>query len=234
MSGKLFLIPSELSDSPPEFHFPNFNISVINEINTYIVENERTARRFLKKAGINTSIDDLTFHVLDKHTNESDYEGFLNNIKSEDIGLLSEAGTPCIADPGAAIVQIAQKKNIEVIPLVGANSIILGLMASGLNGQSFAFNGYLPVKQPARNQKIKFFEKRSSQEKQTQIFIETPYRNKQLFDELCKSLLPSTILCIATDITSPDESIKTKSVKDWKQKTPDLHKKPTVFLFLAS
>lgn len=230
---KLYLIPSELYDNTINKIQPVYNQQVINTISTFIVENIRTSRRFLIKAGMNTPIDELTFYVLNKHTKPEELHGFLNRINEQSIGLLSEAGTPCIADPGAQIVELAHKKGIVVEPLVGANSIVLALMASGLNGQCFSFNGYLPVKPHERQKQICMLENRSRKEKQTQVFIEAPYRNNQLLKDFVECLAPQVRLCIACNVTGPDEFIKTKCISEWKKNTIDLHKKPTIFLFQA-
>lgn len=234
MAGKIYLIPNTLGDSSIERVIPSFNSKLINEINYYIVENIRTARRFLSKSGIKTKIDDLTFFELNKHTNPEALESYFAPIqKGESIGIISEAGLPAIADPGAEIVKIAQNKNIEVVPLVGPSSILMALMASGFNGQSFAFNGYLPIKQPARTNKIKQDELRSKKEGQTQIYIEAPYRNMQLLDSFIKTLNSNTKLCIAVDLSLDSEYIKTKSIKQWKNQKVDLHKRPAIFMILA-
>lgn len=234
MKGKLYLIPNTLGDSAIERVIPSFNTELINKIHIYIVENIRTARRFLSKSGITVKIDDLTFFELNKHTSVEEYSGFLKPIfDGHDIGVISEAGCPAVADPGAEIVKIAHNTQIDVVPLVGPASMLMALMASGFNGQSFAFNGYLPVKSNERAEQIKKDEQRSKREGQTQIYIEAPYRNMQLLDGFLNQLNPQTRLCIATDLTLENEFIKTKTVKDWKTQTPDLHKKPTIFLFLA-
>ncbi|NBC84020.1 MAG: SAM-dependent methyltransferase [Bacteroidetes bacterium] len=231
MAGRLFLIPSGLGESEIRRIQPDYNREVINSVHIYIVENVRTARRFLIKAGIETRIDDLTFHELNKHTKPEDLPSFLKEIDQQDIGLLSEAGTPCIADPGAQIVWLAQQQHIEVVPLIGASSIYLALMASGLNGQNFAFNGYLPISDNERIKEIKKLTGRSSQEKQTQIFIETPYRNMKLFADLIHTLPAKARLTIGSNITLPNENITTMAVYQWKKQKPDLHKTPAIFLF---
>ena len=233
MKGKLYLIPTTLGDSKVENVIPTYVLELINEINIYIVENVRTARRYLRKAGIKTPIDDLTFHVLDKRTKESELHSFLKEIKTQNIGLISEAGCPGVADPGASIAAIAHERGIQVIPLVGPSSILLAQMASGFNGQNFAFVGYIPVKKPERLKAIQRLEKRSAIENQTQIFIETPYRNMHLFDDILHSCNKKTRLCIASDITLETEFIKTKSIAAWKNSRPELHKRPTIFLIQA-
>ncbi|MDY6799592.1 MAG: SAM-dependent methyltransferase [Bacteroidota bacterium] len=231
MCAKLYLIPTTLGDSPVENVIPQYVVDIINQTNYYIVENVKTARRYLIKAGIKTRIDGLTFFELNKHTSPDNYESFLHPLKkNQNIGIISEAGTPGVADPGSAIVSIAHRKNIQVVPLVGPSSILLSIMASGLNGQNFAFNGYLPIKKHERTKTIKELEKKSKQENQTQIFIETPYRNQHLLNDLLSTCQPGTLLCIAADITLSREFIKTKKIKDWKKGIPDLKKRPTIFL----
>ena len=231
MSAKIYLIPTTLGDSPVENVIPQYIVDIINQTNYYIVENVKTARRYLIKAGIQTKIDDLTFYELNKHTSPKNYESYLNPIKeNHNIGIISEAGTPGVADPGADIVSIAHRENIPVVPLVGPSSILLSVMASGLNGQNFAFVGYIPVKKHERTKKIKMLEKRSKLENQTQLFIETPYRNQQLLNDIISCCNPETMLCIAADITLNSEFIKTKKIRDWRKELPDLKKRPSIFL----
>ncbi len=231
MSAKIYLIPTTLGDSPVENVIPKYIVDIINQTEHYIVENIKTARRYLIKAGIKTKIDDLTFYELNKHSSPEEYASYLNPIKeNKNIGIISEAGTPGVADPGADIVTIAHRKNILVVPLVGPSSILLSVMASGLNGQNFAFVGYLPIKNPERIKRIKELERRSQIENQTQLFIETPYRNQHLLEDIISNCSSETKLCIATDITLETEFIKTKSVKEWKKGIPNLHKRPTIFL----
>jgi 16S rRNA (cytidine1402-2'-O)-methyltransferase len=233
--GKLFLIPSTLGDSEISSVIPVFNLEIINSIYYYIVENVRTARRFLSKSKINTRIDDLHFSVLNQHTGIEEFSLYLQPaLQGNHIGIISEAGCPAVADPGAEIVKIAHQQNIDVVPLVGPSSIILSLMASGLNGQSFSFNGYLPVKPDDRANRIRKDEQRSRIENQTQIYIETPYRNQHLFEAFLSLLNAETKLCIAVDLNSGSEYIKTKSVRQWKGIQPDLNKRPAIFLFHAS
>ena len=230
--GKLYLIPTTLGGLDGiEKVLPTYNISVIHQIDEFVVEQLRTARRFLSKIKHPKPIDSLTFHELNKHTDENHIISYLNALsEGKSIGLLSEAGTPCVADPGAVIVQIAHEKNIEVIPLIGPNSIILALMASGFNGQHFTFHGYLPVDTQTLTKKLKEIESNSRYLKQTQIFIETPYRNNKLLSKLKSVCKPDTKICVATNLTLEDEFIKTKEIRQWKKETVDLHKKPTVFL----
>ncbi|PLX13260.1 MAG: SAM-dependent methyltransferase [Marinilabiliales bacterium] len=231
MSAKVYLIPTTLGDSPVENVIPKYVVDIINSTNHYIVENIKTARRYLIKAGIKTKIDDLTFYELNKHSLPETYNSYLNPIKeNHNIGIISEAGTPGVADPGADIVALAHQKNIPVVPLVGPSSILLSVMASGLNGQSFAFVGYLPIQKHERIKRIKELEWKSQTENQTQLFIETPYRNNHLLDDIITTCSAETRLCIATDITLEEEFIKTKSVKEWKKGVPNLNKRPTIFL----
>jgi 16S rRNA (cytidine1402-2'-O)-methyltransferase len=235
MRGKLFLIPSGIGTNPLESQLPVTNFSVINSIRNYIVENERTARRFLIQCGIKTKIDDLEFYVLNKKTPIEQFADFLvPAVKGEDIGLISEAGCPGIADPGAQIVSLAHSNNIPVVPLTGPSSIVLALMGSGLNGQNFAFVGYLPIDKIKRGQKIRELENRCQQFNQTQICIETPYRNNQLFAAFLQNCKSSTSLSIACNLFSKGQYIKTNSISKWKKETIDFNKKPAVFLLLAA
>jgi 16S rRNA (cytidine1402-2'-O)-methyltransferase len=229
--GKLYLIPSSLGNSRLNSIIPEYNSIIINRLDEFIVENIRTARRFLKKTGFKKSFDNITFHILNKHSDQTEILSYLNSTdKGKDIGLLSEAGTPCIADPGAEIVRMAHQKNIRVIPLVGPSSIFLALMASGFNGQNFVFHGYLPIKKYLKINKIKTLEKDAQQKDQAQIFIETPYRNKQLLDSIIETCNKETLLCIACNITLENEFIITKTIAEWSKNLPDIHKRPTVFL----
>lgn len=231
VQGSLYLIPVTLGDTSIEKVLPSYNREVIVSIKHFIVENIRTARRFLKKTDSSINIDELTFYELNKHTNLGEIDRYLQPIsKGESVGVISEAGCPAIADPGADIVAIAQKKNIKVVPLVGPSSILLSLMGSGFNGQSFAFHGYLPIDGTERIKKIKQLEQRIFNEDQTQIFIETPYRNLKLVEDLIKNCPLSTKLCIAMNVTCEDEFIKTLPIKEWSKKLPDMHKKPCIFL----
>jgi len=231
-SGVLYLIPNTLGECRPEQVLPSFNFEIIKKIKHFIVEDVRTARRFLKKADKEINIDELQFFVLNKHTSPVDISGYLSPFeRGLDVGIISEAGCPAIADPGAEIVRIAQAKNYRVVPLVGPSSILLALMASGFNGQSFAFAGYLPIQENERVQAIKHIEKRAQNEKQSQIFIETPYRNMKMLEDILKTCQPKTQLCIACDITLETEYIKTKSITEWKKGgLPDLNKRPCIFL----
>ena len=229
--GIIYLIPSFLSETDSQKVFPNYNYEIVQNLEIFIVENIRTARRFLRKIGFKRDFEEITFHILDKRTLDSDIGSFLNEVQNgKDIGLLSEAGTPCIADPGGKIVEIAHQKSIRSVPLVGPNSIILALMASGFNGQNFAFHGYLPIDSSGKRKKLKELEQNVFKQNQTQIFIETPYRNRPMLEAITQSLSPKGKLCIASDITGKNESIITKSIGKWKNETPDFHKIPTVFL----
>lgn len=231
MSASLYLIPVTLGETSIEKVLPSYNEEIILQIKYFIVENIRSARRFLKKTNPSINIDELTFFELNKHTDKDQIVQYLIPIsQGQNIGIISEAGCPAIADPGADIVAIAQKKNIDIVPLVGPSSILMSLMGSGFNGQSFAFQGYLPVDNDERIKKIKQLEQRVYNEDQTQIFIETPYRNAKLVNDILKTCRPSTKLCIAMNITCEDEFIKTLSVKDWGKKLPDMNKKPCIFL----
>lgn len=229
--GKLYLIPALLGPVAPERVLPSFNLDIIFRLNEFIVEEERTARRFLRSIGYTRSFDEVTLHVLNEHTKDEDTPAYLQSAKDgHDLGLLSEAGTPCIADPGSAIVRQAHLAGIIVVPLVGPNSLLLALMASGLNGQYFTFHGYLPAKTDERAQKLKVLEKEAYSKHVTHLFIETPYRNMQLLESIIQHCRPSTLLCIACDITLETEFIATKTVGEWKKKLPALGKRPTVFL----
>ena len=234
MSGTLYLIPTTISDDSINSTIPIDVQQIVNKIDHYIVEDIRTARRYLKKVGLKKEIDELTFYVLNEHTPSIEVESFLKPLlENKDMGILSEAGCPGIADPGADAVKIAHQKNITIVPMVGPSSIVLALMASGMNGQNFAFNGYLPVKSAERINKLKQLEKKSQSEHQTQLFIEAPYRNIQLLTDLLQACRDNTLLCIAANITAPDEFIATKRVIDWKKQLPDINKRPTIFILQA-
>ena len=215
----LYLIPVTLGDTSIEHVLPSDNHDVIVEIRHYIVENLRSARRFLKKVEPALDIDSLTFYELNQHTDRQNIASYLEALEKHrlPIGIISEAGCPAVADPGADVVAIAQKKGLKVVPLVGPSSMILSVMASGLNGQSFAFNGYLPIDDGQRINRVKQLEARAYSEDQTQLFIETPYRNVKMMQTLLATLRPQSRICIASNITCPDEQIKTRSVADWKK-----------------
>jgi 16S rRNA (cytidine1402-2'-O)-methyltransferase len=230
MTASLYLIPVTLGETTFSKVLPVHNREIILSIRHFIVENVRTARRFLKLTDQDINIDTLTFYTLNKHTSDTELSGFLKPIEEgHSIGIISEAGCPAIADPGADIVAIAQRKNIPVIPLVGPSSILLALMASGFNGQSFAFHGYLPIDAVQRAKSLKMLEQRIYSENQSQLFIETPFRNGKLVEDILKTCKPSTKLCIAADITLESEFIKTKSIAEWKKQIPDLSKRPCIF-----
>lgn len=230
--GTLYLIPVPLAENAEKQSYTVFHQELINQIDEYVVENEKTARRFLKQAGLKTPQSELKIHDYSKHAREIiDYNRiFKSAMDGKDLGLMSEAGCPGVADPGADIVAEAHKRGIKVVPLVGPSSILLALMASGFNGQKFAFHGYLPIDKGERAKKIKDLEFQSQKERQTQIFIETPFRNNALFDDLLKNCKPKTQICVACNLTAPDEQVLTLSASEWKNRKQDLHKKPTIFL----
>lgn len=232
--GKLFLIPTTLGETEPLEVLPISIKRAIEDIDHYIVENEKSARHYIKKISPRKSQPGLYLETLNKYTEPEEIPTFLQPcLDGLNMGIISEAGCPGIADPGADVVKIAHQKGIQVVPLVGPSSILLALMASGLNGQNFAFNGYLPIDQAERKRAIKRLEKKSREENQSQLFIETPYRNDALLSELLKTLSNTTLLCIASEITLPTEFIRTKTVDSWKKTSLDLHKKPTLFLIQA-
>ena len=228
--NKLFLIPATIGNASVSDVLPANFAQCVNALKTFIVEDLRTARRFLRSAGYTQNFDEVNFFLLNKHTNNRDIEKYLNTISNGSIGLLSEAGVPCVADPGAAIVALAHRKNIPVVPLVGPSSILLALMASGMNGQNFCFNGYLPIDRKDRERRLKELEQQAIQKNQTQIFIETPFRNNHLFESILTVCHPSTIVGIAVNITQSDALHQTKTVAEWKKQALDLHKQNVVFL----
>jgi len=229
--GSLFLIPTIIGDIPLRNVIPEGTLTILNTIDIFIVEEIRTARRYIKKTGIRKPIEDITFFLLNEHTKPQELSSYLDQAKAgKDIGLLSDAGTPCIADPGSGIVSLAHNLGIRVIPLTGPSSLLLALMASGFNGQNFCFSGYLPVECEKRNMKIKELEKAVYEKNQTQLFIETPYRNNQMIRSLMDVCKGGTMLCIAVDLTSSTESISVKPISDWKRGIPDINKRPCVFL----
>ena len=229
--GQLYLIPTRLGDNPPLEVLPLAIKKVIEQIDDYIVENEKTARRFIKRISPNKSQPRLRLRTLNKYTQKEELNTFLDPcFKGISMGLLSEAGCPAIADPGSDIVALAHLNNIRVVPIVGPSSILLALMSSGMNGQNFAFNGYLSIDKKERKQQIKALEKRSSEWNQTQIFIETPYRNNRVLQDLSATLHPNTRVCVACDLTLPTEYIKTQLARAWKSNTEDFHKRPAIFL----
>jgi 16S rRNA (cytidine1402-2'-O)-methyltransferase len=230
-TGILYLIPSPLAECDFSKIFPAYNSEIIQEIDHFIVEDLRTGRRFVKKLGMKKPMESLHFSTLNEHTKGNEIEDLLQPlVEGNNLGLISDAGTPCVADPGSIIVSRAQQMNIEVMPLIGASSILLALMASGLNGQSFAFNGYLPREQPDRERQLRFLETLVKKGNQTQIFIETPYRNNHVFKSILAVCDPAIRLCLGVNITDEKQMIKTMTVKKWKAQKLDLHKQPTVFL----
>lgn len=234
-TGKLYLIPCTLGETTAPLEVLPISIKqIIEHIDYYIVENEKTARRFIKKISAGKVQSSLQLETLNKFTEPGELASFLNPcLEGKDMGVISEAGCPGVADPGAEIVKIAHEKGIQVVPMVGPSSILLALMASGFNGQNFAFNGYLPIDSADKKGAIKRLERVSKEQNQSQIFIETPYRNDKLLAELLKSLHPNTKLCVACDITLPTEYIVTKTVADWKKAVLLLHKRPTIFIIQA-
>lgn len=231
MEPILYLIPVTLGDTAHSRVLPPYNREVLLSLRYFIVENIRTARRFLKRAEPSVAIERLIFTELNEHTPPELLSGMLVPMAAgESIGVMSEAGCPAVADPGADIVAMAQRKGYHVVPLVGPSSILMALMGSGFNGQNFAFHGYLPVELPKRAERIKAFEARMYAEHETQIFIETPYRNNRLLEDFIRICRPSTQLCVACNITCGDEFIRTLPVGEWAKSRPELNKKPTLFL----
>lgn len=232
MEAALYLIPVTLGETEIGQVLPPYNHDVIVGIKHFIVENIRSARRFLKKTEKAIDIDQLTFYELNRHTDRKFIGEYLEPLKKgQPVGIISEAGCPAIADPGADVVAIAQQRGYKVVPLVGPSSIIMSVMASGFNGQSFAFNGYLPVEVPQRIKALKKLEQKVQNENQTQLFIETPYRNAKMIETILNALNPKTKLCIAAGITCAEEYIKTHTVAEWKkEKLPDLGKIPAIFV----
>ena len=232
----LYLIPVTLGDTPIETVLPPYNKSIVAHLTYFAVENVRSARRFLKKICPEIDIDSLTFYELSEHTDVKDISECLVPLKKgHSMGVISEAGCPAVADPGSDLVSLAHKSELKVVPLAGPSSIIMALMASGFSGQNFAFNGYLPAKSNEREARIRQLENRCYKEKQTQVFIETPYRNEQMFESLIKTCRAETLLCIASNITCENECIATKTVFQWKKSAkPNLHKIPTIFLISES
>ncbi len=229
--GTLYLIPVPLGENSSELVIPAHNVSLINTLDEFIVEDLRTARRHLKSMGMKQPIDMLVFHELGKHSDEMNYSSYLESAtKGKNIGLLSDAGCPGVADPGAAVVKIAHQRNIPVVPLTGPSSILLALMASGSNGQHFVFHGYLPKERAERIRKLKELERNASGLKQTQIFIETPFRNDHMLEDLLTECKNETLLCIACDVTLPGEFIRTQTISAWKKQKISFNKRPAVFL----
>lgn len=227
----LYLIPVLLGDTTVERVLPAYNLEVVHGIRHFIVEDVRSARRFLKKVDKDFDIDGSQFYPLNKHTSPEEISGYLKPLEEgHSMGVISEAGCPAVADPGADVVALAQRKHLKVIPLIGPSSIILSVMGSGFNGQSFAFNGYLPIEAADRAKRLKLLEQRAYTEQQTQIFIETPYRNNRLVEDILTTCRPQTRLCIAANITCEEEYIVTRTLKEWRGNVPDLSKQPCIFL----
>jgi 16S rRNA (cytidine1402-2'-O)-methyltransferase len=233
MAGRIFLIPSMLGEGIPELVLPDQVVGKVHKIKHFVVENTRSARRFLIRIKHPIRPDNLFFHELDKHNPEAGIGAYIQLCEQgEDIGIISEAGMPGIADPGSLVVKAGHQKGIKIIPLTGPSSIFLALSASGMNGQNFIFHGYLPLKKEDRSLKIKEMEFNSGNLNQTQIFIETPYRNSQLLDDLLRLCHKNTLLCIACQITMDDEFIITHTILEWQKNKPDISKKPCVFLLM--
>ncbi|MDO5105739.1 SAM-dependent methyltransferase [Capnocytophaga sp.] len=227
----IYLIPNLLGESPSQNVLPEHITKVVRSLTHFIVENEKSARKFIKQIAPEKSQQELVFFTINKHTWPEELPSFLKPCASGiSMGIISEAGCPGIADPGAEIVKIAHRQQIKVVPLVGPSSILLAMMASGFNGQNFAFNGYLPIEKSERKKTIKLLEKKAKENNQTQIFIETPYRNDKMFADLTETLHPETLLCIACDITLESEQIETKSVAQWRKTTVSLQKRPAIFI----
>ena len=235
MVGTLYLIPVPLGPTAPQDSLPANVLATVRPLTYFVVEQAKTARAFLKAAGTDTPLQELQLEELNEHTKADALDRLLAPLRSDhDVGLLSEAGCPAVADPGANLVALAQQENIRVVPLIGPSSLLLALMASGLNGQRFAFLGYLPAKEAERTKALRDLESDSRKHKQTQLFIETPYRNKAMFEGILQTCSPTTRLTVATDLTLPSESVVTLTIAQWKKKTPpEIERRPTVFLLLA-
>lgn len=233
-SGTLYLIPTSLGDSDLGWILPTEVRRLIFSLDTFVVEHPKTARQFLKQVGTQKPLQELTLLTLDEHTQPDELSALLAPLLlGKNIGLMSEAGCPAVADPGSNLVRLAHAKGVHVAPLVGPSSILLALMGSGLNGQRFAFHGYLPAEKEARIKAIKLLEKESREKNQTQVFIETPYRNQPLFQDMVATCSEKTWLCVASELTSTTEHIETKHIADWRKITPDINKKPAIFLIYA-
>lgn len=233
--GVLYLIPVPLGPGLPQHSLPSSTLEIIRPLRHFVVEHAKTARAFLKAAGTALPLQELQLLELNEHTPGNRLEELLDPLLSgNDVGLLSEAGCPAVADPGADLVALAQRENIKIVPLIGPSSLLLALMASGLNGQRFAFQGYLPAKDGERTKALRDLESESRKLRQTQLFIETPYRNRAMFESIVQNCQPGTRLTVATDLTLPGESVLTKTIQQWKMQTPpDIERRPTVFLLLA-
>lgn len=233
MKGRLYLIPSPLGDNDPAEVLPATTIATACSLRCFVVEELRTARRFLSRAGLKGHIDELEFHVLNEHTTDAEVRALTGLFDSGDVGLISEAGLPAVADPGAALVALCHRNGIEVVPMVGPSSLMLALMASGLNGQSFAFRGYIPAKTDERKAAVKELERMSKALDQSQILIETPYRNDSLMSDLTSMLQPHTRITVAADITLPTQFIRTDTAEGWRKHPVTIGKRPCVFIILA-
>lgn len=235
MAGTLYLIPVPLGPTPPMESLPANVLATLRPLTYFVVEQAKTARAFLKAACTDTPLQELQLEELNEHTKPEALDRLLAPLRAgHDVGLLSEAGCPAVADPGADLVALAQRENIRVVPLIGPSSLLLALMASGLNGQRFAFQGYLPAKELERTKALRDLESESRKRKQTQLFIETPYRNQAMFEGILQTCLPTTRLTVATDLTLNSESVLTRTIAQWKKQTPpDIERRPTVFLLLA-
>jgi len=233
-TSKVYLIPSLLGESPYNRVLPEYNLEIIRSINTFVVENEKSARKFIKQVCPEKIQAELDLYILDKDTDAKELFDLVKLLdEGKTIGIISEAGLPAVADPGAQLVKVAQEKRIQVIPLVGPTSILLALMASGMNGQNFSFHGYLPIDKNERKKKLSQLENESSKTGVAQIFMETPYRNNQMIDDLTKILHAETKICVACDITLESEDIRTRSIKDWKKEKYDFHKRPAIYVMQA-
>mgnify|MGYP000152583992 FL=1 len=235
MAGTLYLIPVPLGPTAPQESLPANVLAAIRPLTYFVVEQAKTARAFLKAAGTDLPLQELKLEELNEHTKANELDRLLEPLRAgHNIGLLSEAGCPAVADPGANLVALAQQENIRVVPLIGPSSLLLALMASGLNGQRFAFQGYLPAKEVDRTKALRDLESESKKRQQTQLFIETPYRNRAMFDAILQACQPSTRLTVATDLTLPAESVRTRTIAAWKKQTPpEIERRPTVFLLLG-
>lgn len=234
IESALYLFPSGLSAAPSDHVLPQLNIELLRQVRHFVVENLRSARRFLKSVDRSINIDELTFVELSEHTAAEAVPAMLAPLeRGEAVGVISEAGCPAVADPGADLVAVAQMRGYKVVPLVGPSSILMSLMASGFNGQRFAFEGYLPIDESARAKRLKEMQQRIQRERQTQIFIETPYRNNRLLAELCAKLPGNMLLCVASDITGPEQSIRTLPLAKWSREHYDYNKRPTIFLLFS-
>lgn len=234
--GTLYLIPVPLGDIPAEAVLPPPVCQQVRQLGHFVAEHAKSARAFFKSIGMPRPIQEISVQELNEHTHANALPGLLEPLRQgHDVGLVSEAGCPAVADPGADLVRLAQREGIRVVPLIGPSSILLALMGSGLSGQRFAFHGYLPAKEEERSKRLRELETESRRQGCTQLFIETPYRNRQMLESLLKHCSPSTLLCLASDLTLPSETVKTCSVAEWRKQAelPDLERRPTVFLFLA-